>query len=300
VADDGFALVPPPLHTGRVPHVVPYQGSKRKLAGAILGVLNGRSFATLHEPCAGSAAVTLAAAARGTAQRFVIGDSLLPLCEVWRAVHDDPAALADGYAALWFGAISDPAAAYLTAREAFNSEPTPAGLLYLLARCVKGAVRFNQQGRFNQAADQRRLGMTPDRMRKEVATASKLLRGGGERGRCAVVCADAADLARAARPGDLVYLDPPWQGTTAGSDHRYHQGLARERLLTVLEDLDRRHVAWLLSYDGRTGARSYGEPLPEGLGARRLELTAGRSAQATLHGRRDVTVESLYVSRALT
>jgi DNA adenine methylase len=58
-------------------------------------------------------------------------------------------------------------------------------------------------------------------------------------------------------------------------------------------------VALALSYDGRRGARTYGSPLPASLGLRRVELVAGRSSQATLLGRAEVTIESLYLSREL-
>src|SRR5262249_7606801 len=58
-------------------------------------------------------------------------------------------------------------------------------------------------------------------------------------------------------------------------------------------------VAFLLSYDGSTGERRHGEPLPANLGLRQLPVPAGRSAQATLHGREARTVESLYLSPAL-
>ena len=43
----------------------------------------------------------------------------------------------------------------------------------------------------------------------------------------------------------------------------------------------------------------YGPALPVELGAQRLELHAGRSSQATLNGRDERTVESLYVSASL-
>ena len=55
----------------------------------------------------------------------------------------------------------------------------------------------------------------------------------------------------------------------------------------------------MISYDGRLGTCSYGEPLPACLDLTVIELEAGRSSQATLLGRDDVTVESLYVSRSL-
>jgi DNA adenine methylase len=55
-------------------------------------------------------------------------------------------------------------------------------------------------------------------------------------------------------------------------------------------------VATVLSYDGATGDKVYGPPLPADLGLRHLALPAGRSAQATLLGRDEQTVESLWVS----
>ena len=39
-------------------------------------------------------------------------------------------------------------------------------LLYLLARCVKAAVRYNASGEFNQSPDNRRRGMPPHDARK--------------------------------------------------------------------------------------------------------------------------------------
>ncbi len=54
-----------------------------------------------------------------------------------------------------------------------------------------------------------------------------------------------------------------------------------------------------VSYDGRTGAKIFGDPLPTALNLKHLEVYAGRSTQATLLGRADVTYESLYLSPAL-
>jgi len=56
---------------------------------------------------------------------------------------------------------------------------------------------------------------------------------------------------------------------------------------------------FIVSYDGRTGDKIYGEPLPKRLGLVHLEIFTGRSSQATLLGREHVTYESLYLSPAL-
>jgi DNA adenine methylase len=68
----------------------------------------------------------------------------------------------------------------------------------------------------------------------------------------------------------------------------------------VLEQLNARRVRYIVSYDGRTGDKIHGARLPEHLNLTHMELDAGRSSQATLLGRDDATVESLYLSPALS
>lgn len=274
--------------------MIPYQGSKRLLAPALLPLLPRTE--RLFEPFAGSAALALAALSAGHTQHVVLGDSYGPLVALWQAIVDAPAELADSYASLWHEQHPDPAGHYLAVRSHFGAAPTPAALLYLLARCVKNAPRWNAAGQFNQSADHRRRGTHPDRQRAQILAASRLLRG-----RCTLRCGDAAATTLDATAADAVYLDPPWQGTTEGRDRRYHAGLARTTLIDLLAQLQARKVAFVLSYDGALVdergqvLQRYGAPLPDELGCERRDITAGRSAQATLSGQRAVTVESAYL-----
>jgi DNA adenine methylase len=279
----------------RPPHPIPYQGSKRLLAPEILGIVEGHHFPRLIEPFAGAAAISLAAASAGLADQFLIGDSLVPLIGIWSSILGDHGSLAAEYEDIWTQQLIDPAGHFALIRERFNRDRDPASLLYLLARCVKNSPRFNRDGQFNQSADHRRHGMRPDKMRREISGAAVLLSG-----RTVALAGDFKQLLVEATPEDLVYMDPPYAGTTYGTDRRYHRGLLREELIAALCDLSKRGVPYLLSYDGKCGTRTYADPLPErDIGARRLELVAGRSAQATLAGRVEITVESLYVSESL-
>lgn len=278
----------------RLPHPIPYQGSKRSLAPRILALVNGKHYRRLYEPFAGSAALTLAAASSQLANEYVIGDIFEPLVGIWNQILCSPDLLADAYETLWRGQSSGDSAYYYCIREAFNHTHTPASLLYLLARCVKNALRFNLRGEFNQSHDKRRLGMHPRKMRFEIRESSQLLAG-----HTRTVCGDFATIIHQATEDDLVYLDPPYEGTTTGTDKRYYQGLTRTRLIHVLADLNQRNIPFLLSYDGRCGTKTYGSELPAALNLTRLELLAGRSSQATLSGRSEMTVESLYVSENL-
>jgi DNA adenine methylase len=279
----------------RLPHPIPYQGSKRNLASMILEVIRNQHFRRFYEPFAGSAAMTIAASHAKIADAYLLSDSLAPLIGIWNQILTTPHVLANVYEKIWEHQLDQDEDYYYRIRDEFNQSHDPAKLLYLLARCVKNAPRFNQQGYFNQSVDKRRLGMRPEKMRHEILAASTLLAK-----RTTAVWADFEATLKDATNADLVYLDPPYEGTTIGDNKRYHQGLARERLIAALETLNRRGVPFLLSYDGQCGEKVYGSELPASLRLTRLELHAGRSSQATLNGREEMTIESLYVSSNLS
>jgi DNA adenine methylase len=276
------------------PHPIPYQGSKRKLAARILSLIEGESIRNLYEPFCGSAAFTLAAAQRRIARHYYISDSLQPLGELWRMVINEPEVISARYEDIWRQHVGDSLGHYNRVRSAFNDDRDPAKLLYLLARCVKSAVRFNHRGEFNQSPDNRRLGTQPSRMRREIWGAHRILNGFAT-----ASGADYVDAIAGATSDDVVYMDPPWQGTSGDKDTRYHQVLDRGKLIDQLDSLNRRSVPFLLSFDGRLGNTAYGDVLPESLDLTRLEINAGRSSQATLAGRNEETFESLYVSRGI-
>lgn len=278
-----------------MPHPIPYQGSKRNLAPVILAKVGNRKFRRLYEPFAGSAAITIAAANMKLAGEYIIGDALQPLMDIWNQILSSPHTLANEYEKLWCEQLDNDETYYYKIRDAFNRFRQPAPLLYLLTRCVKNAPRFNQKGDFNQSYDKRRLGMHPNKMRLEILGTSLLLAKNTK-----ALSAEFETTLAEATTNDLVYLDPPYEGTSAGVNKRYYKGVDRNRLIAALKDLNRRDVPYLLSYDGCCGTTTYGSPLPEELHLTRLELIAGRSSQSTLSGRAEITVESLYVSEGLT
>jgi len=209
-------------------------------------------------------------------------------------ILDAPERLADEYEILWKQQVGRSREHFLAVRERFNQTDDPVCLLYLLARCVKNAVRFNSNGQFNQSADHRRKGMNPDKMRRNILGASELLQG-----RARVECGDYRDFTRRARKNDLVYMDPPYQGVSGKRNPRYHTQVDFAELVCELERMNRKGLRYLLSYDGACGDVAYGQEMPDELSLTRISIRVGRSAQATLSGRHADTVESLYVSPAL-
>lgn len=276
-----------------IPHPIPYQGSKRNLAADIL-----RCFPinvnNLYEPFAGSAAISLAAAAYQRAKAFHINDLNKPLIDLWRVIVNTPDKLAKEYEDLWYKQLDDPKTYYNKIRDEFNVTGRPHYFLYLLARCVKASVRYNANGAFNQSPDNRRKGTIPVTMREQIFGASSLLKG-----KTGFSSKNYRDVVTQATENDLVYMDPPYQGVCGDKDTRYLASVQFCEFVEVLECLNTRHIRYLVSYDGRTGDKVHGVHLPEHLSLTHLELQAGRSTQATLLGRDDATIESLYLSPAL-
>lgn len=278
----------------RIPHVIPYQGSKRKLASSILDYINYDIEGVFYEPFAGSAAVTLAAATKQSANKFLISDKYEPLIKLWELIINEPEFAADSYENIWKKQLVNPKEYFVQIRSEFNIDQDPIKFMYLVARCVKNSIRFNRYGEFNQSPDNRRLGMKPEKFRKEAFFASNTLKG-----KAKVECLDFQKVVDLATSNDFVYMDPPWQGTSDGKDPRYAYLLDLEILIEGLKELNNKNVPFILSFDGVCGDKKYGRDLPEYLNMNKVYLDAGRSSQATLLGRNDVTLEALYLSQAL-
>jgi DNA adenine methylase len=277
----------------KVPHPIPYQGSKRNLANSILPFFP-QEIQTLFEPFSGSAAISIAAAFHGKSSRFHLNDVNKPLMALWNEIINHPSEISTKYENLWLEQQGKERQYYDIVRDHFNQTKCPEYLLYLLARCVKASVRYNATGDFNQSPDNRRLGRHPQQMKEDILAVSNLLQH-----KTTLTSADYKEVLAIATSKDLVYLDPPYQGVCATGAPRYVSRIDFDEFMQELKKLNDKEVRFILSYDGRTGKKLYGQKLPDELGIYRFEINAGRSTQATLLGRNEVTYESVYLSNNL-
>ncbi|NTW51779.1 MAG: DNA adenine methylase [Chlorobiaceae bacterium] len=275
----------------KTPQPFQYQGSKRALARTILQYLPAYTD-RIVEPFAGSAALSIACANRGRAKEYWLNDYNKPLADLLALIINHPEDIASFYRQTWREEQDDALEHYYRVREDFNRTKDPRLLLYLLARCVKGSVRYNSDGMFNQSPDKRRLGTRPETMRENIMAVSNLMKN-----KTIVTSQDYRDILTNCQDSDVLYMDPPYQGVCREKDSRYFTGISFDDFVSTLDQLNKRGVRYLISYDGRLGEQIYGEPLPDNLGLTLVEIEAGRSSQATLLGRDDVTFESLYLSR---
>ena len=279
------------------PQIVQYQGSKRLLAPVILQHFP-KKVRTLWEPFCGMAALTIAAAQERRAALYHLNDINAPLISILQSAVENPYMLYEGYKVVWseqFTFSEGSERHFYKVRDEFNDgDECAAKLLYLIARCVKGSVRYGKNGKFNQSPDKRRHGTKPETLLPRLIEISALLKG-----KTSFSALDYREIFDMAQEGDLVYMDPPYQGVSNVRDNRYFSGVTLEEFAEALETLNRKNVDFLISYDGTCGEKSYGKELPEELGCKKILLNAGYSSQSTLLGRRELTQEALYISRNL-
>lgn len=283
--------------TRTVPHIVQYQGSKRNLAPLILQYMP-RKFNRLIEPFAGMAAITIAVSKQQRANQYSLNDLNAPLMGILREAIETPDVLVAEYSKVWNEQLvfeGGSVAHFYKVRDEFNAgDKSAANMLYLLARCVKGSVRYSSTGMFNQSPDKRRKGTSPTTLAKNVYQISSYLKG-----KTTFSSLDYREILKQAVPGDLVYMDPPYQGVCNSHDNRYYAGIEFDDFVGAVDELNSRGIDFMISYDGQCGEKQYGIDLPENLGLRKVLLNAGLSSQSVLLGRKEVTYEALYLSDKL-
>ena len=285
------------MNKTNIPHPFPYQGSKRKIATQIIEKCELSSINCVVESFAGTAAITLALLHRGIVENAVINDKNKHIYLLWKAIHDNPTQLCDLYEYHWNNQKSDPKGYFFDMRSKLNKEYEPEVFLYILARIVKGAVRYSQKGKFSQSCDNRRLGMQPDKMRQNILSVSKLINNRVSIQNC---CYTDESLYTSSGAKTLVYLDPPYQGVSFTADKRYIDGVAYEDFSHFLDKRIKKNPHIVISYDGMVGERVIGKMLPETLPLDHYYINAGQSAQETLIGRSATTFESLYISKTIS
>lgn len=283
---------------GKVPHLIQYQGSKRLLAPQILRYMPNH-FTRLIEPFSGMAAISIAAAYEQRAEHYWINDINSTVISLLQMAVEEPQMLIDSYTEIWeeqFSYQSGSVKHFFQVRDLFNSgDKHSAKMLYLLARCVKGAVRYGKNGDFNQSPDKRRHGTNPQNIALNIFAISSLLQG-----KVTFSAMDYKDILYIAKPGDLIYMDPPYQGVSNTRDNRYISGVEFSDFCEAIAKLNEKNIDFVISYDGECGGKAYGEELPKELKCKKILLNAGPSTQATLLGRRNITYEALYISHRLS
>lgn len=242
-------------------------GNKQRFASQIVSHFPGQ-FGMYFEPFLGSGGVL------GTlAPKTAIGsDSFKPLMEIWQMLQKDPETLKTWYAERWEQIQNgNKGEVYERIKSSYNACPNAADLLFICRSCYGGVVRFRQADGYISTPVGIHDPISPQSFSNRVdewhyrTKGTKFLRMEYE---------EAMSLAR---PGDMIYCDPPYSYSQAilyGA-----QSFSLENLFRIIERCKSRGVYVALSIDGskKSGNKLCDLPIPNDLFKREIFIDIGRS-----------------------
>lgn len=217
-----------------------WAGGKTKLLPAILPHVPDR-IANYHEPFLGSGAVFFAVAPRvsGKALLCDLNDELV---NAWRMVRDDPGGLL-GAVESYLGRDTEQDYYRIRADAPASDLERAARFIYLNQTAWNGLWRVNKHGVYNVPWGARPFrGLDGDGIR----SASRALRG------VEVDHLDFRDAIARARPGDFVYLDPPYLPASDTSKFCFYTKERfrvpdLEELAALCEEMSANGINWMMS-----------------------------------------------------
>jgi len=227
-----------------------------------------REYGAYYEPFLGSGAVlgTLAPT------QAVGSDTFEPLIEIWRALRDDPALLKQWYVERWNAmAGGDKVEEYERVKAAYNNRPNGADLLFLCRTCYGGVVRFRQHDGYMSTPCGVHNPIPPGSFARRVDEWRRRTQG------TEFLHLDYEDAMDRARPGDIVYCDPPYAHTQ--SILYKAQTFSLDNLFRVIQRCKARGVYVALSIDGtkKSGNTLCDIGIPDGLFETEALVNCGRS-----------------------
>ena len=203
----------------RIPTAAPFlkwAGGKARLLPVILPRLPDQT-RTYFEPFLGGGAVFFAMASAGRFRRAVLSDKNLDLVHTYSVVRDS---LKDLVTCLKPHAANATDSDYFYSVRAQNPDALDpieraARLIFLNRTCFNGLYRVNRKGEFNVPFGKYNNPKVIDEAKLQAASWALQ--------KATIKCADFSDVARDAKRGDAVYLDPPYVPISATSSFSsYH------------------------------------------------------------------------------
>lgn len=186
------------------------QGIKTKLVGEISRLARTQPFERWVEPFCGSCVVAL----NVQPKMALLSDSNLHIVRLYQEIQSG--ALTPAIAKSFLTENGEKLRAqgeayYYEVRERFNAQPVSLDFLFLNRSCFNGVMRFNRYGKFNVP-----YGHKPERFAQAYVTKiTNQIRRISEvlaASQWTFAASDFRHTLASAKPGDLVYADPPYSG----------------------------------------------------------------------------------------
>jgi DNA adenine methylase len=242
-------------------------GSKQRMAHEIIAYFPVE-FGSYFEPFLGSGGVL------GTLIPKIgfASDTFAPLMEIWQTLKKSPDTVKGWYRERWEQIPqSDKVKVYEQIKASYNANPNGPDLLFLTRSCYGGVIRFRKADGYMSTPCGIHNPISPASFSRRVDEWYKRISG------TTFLHLDYEEAMSLAKPGDLIYCDPPYsysQGILYGA-----QSFSLEHLLSVIEKCKTRGVKIALSIDGtkRSGNLICDLPLPQGLFETEVMIDIGHS-----------------------
>jgi DNA adenine methylase len=242
-------------------------GNKQRFAHEIISYFPAQ-FGTYFEPFLGSGSVL----ATLSPKHAIASDVFRPLIEIWQCLHRDPDQLTEWYSSSWREYMDgERVEQYEKIKARYNANPSGSDLVFLCRACYGGVVRFRKADGYMSTPCGVHKPISPESFRRRVHDWNWRTVG------TEFLLSDYRDVMARAKPGDMVYCDPPYTHTQAilyGA-----QDFALEDLLEHIHACKKRGVFVALSIDGskKSGSLICDLPEVEGLFEREAFVNCGRS-----------------------
>jgi DNA adenine methylase len=212
------SLLPRELDRVSVPPIK-CQGIKTKLVPFIAANIQWDGHGQWIEPFLGSGVVAINVAP----ERAILSDTNKHVISLYQAIQSGTitAGLARDALVEMGGELRKRGESYFyEVRDRFNESHQPLDLLFLNRSCFNGVMRFNGRGRYNVP-----FGKKTDRFRRayvtKIVNQIRWIKGVFAETGWQIRCYDWRESLAEARPGDFVYLDPPYIGRHADYFNRW-------------------------------------------------------------------------------
>ncbi|WP_393971344.1 DNA adenine methylase [Oxyplasma meridianum] len=240
--------VKPAISIPKIKPIIKWAGGKRQLLPHIIMNLPEK-WNTYFEPFAGGLALIIALRNMNKISKAAIGDTNPELVNLYTEVRDNPDGLVNTIKSVHF--INE-RESYISARRRFNEirggednkTERAAIFLYLNRHCFNGLWRVNSRGEFNVPFGRYSNPSLPEPT--EIMGLSRMLQGVDIR-----YCDFETSLSDV-RPGDFVYMDPPYEPVTRTSSFTSYtvKGFTpvdQRRLRDVCRKLDNMGTMFMVS-----------------------------------------------------
>ena len=255
-------------------HVEPFNtsllkwiGSKQRMAHEIISYFPVE-FGTYFEPFLGSGGVL------GTLvpKIAIASDTFAPLIEIWQTLRKSPDTVKQWYQERREKmAKGNKVEVYEQIKASYNSRPNGPDMLFLTRSAYGGVIRFRKADGYMSTPCGIHNPISPESFSRRVDEWYKRVSG------TTFLHLDYEEAMSLAKPGDLIYCDPPYTHSQAilyGA-----QSFSLEHLLSVIEKCKAKGVHVALSIDGtkRSGNLICDLPIPDRLFEREIMIDIGHS-----------------------